>query len=170
MASIDSAKLDRAVPDPEEEQRAMEEIEVDPKLVETLYLLGVDMMKESGVLKKLAPALQKSSDPAQVVGQFLVQLIGQLAEVAAAEYDFDPRAFLARDGWLDLTLEFIEDELALPEEFSDQVKDTVLEMIKALSQGEKNPQPQAQAMPSAPQAIDQMVQGQAAPQPAGTPF
>ena len=174
--AIDKVALDRAMPDPEVEQQAMNEVEVDPDLVDTLYLMSVDMIKESGVLEKLGPALQQSADPAQVVGQFLVQLIGHLADVASEQFNFDPRVFLARDGWLDRTLEFIEDELGLPEEFSDQVKDTVLEMIKALAQGEKQPQQPAQAqpgaVPSAPQAIDQMAAGQAqaAAQPQGTPF
>lgn len=170
MASIDQSKLNRAVPDPEEEARAMEEIPVDEELAETLYLMGVDLMKESGILEKLGPALQKSADPAQVVGQFLVQLIGQLADVAADEFNFDPRVFLAQDGWLDKTLEFIEDELGQPEEFSDEVEGTVLEMIKALAQGEKNPAPQGPPNPQ--QAIDQQVQGQAQPAPApqGSPF
>lgn len=171
--AIDKMALDRAMPSEEAEQTAMNEIDVDPNLVETLYLMSVDMIKESGVLEKLGPALQQSADPAQVVGQFLVQLIGQLAEVASEEYNFDPRVFLAQNGWLDRTLEFIEDELGLPEEFSEDVKGTVLEMIKALAQGEKQPQqPQQGAVPSAPQAIDQMVAGQAqaAAQPQGTPF
>ena len=163
--AIDKMALDRAMPSEEAEQTAMNEIEVDPDLVETLYLMTVDMIKESGVLKKLGPALQQSADPAQVVGQFLVQLVGHLADVASEEYNFDPRVFLAQNGWLDKTLEFIEDELGLPEEFSDDVKGTVLEMIKALAQGEKQPQqpaqPQSGAVPSAPQAIDQMAAGQA---------
>ena len=164
--AIDKVALDRAMPSPEAEQQAMNEVEVSPKLVETLYLMTVDMIKESGVLKKLGPALQQSADPAQVVGQFLVQLIGHLADVASENYNFDPRVFLAQNGWLEKVLDFIEDELGLPEEFSDEVQGTVLEMIKALAQGEKTPQQAAQApqgVPSAPQAIDQMAAGQAVP-------
>lgn len=174
--AIDKVALDRAMPDPEAEQQAMNEVEVDPDLVETLYLMTVDMIKESGVLEKLGPALQQSADPAQVVGQFLVQLIGHLADVASAEYNFDPRVFLAQNGWLEQVLDFIEDELGLPEEFSDEVQGTVLEMIKALAQGEKQPQQPAQAapgaVPSAPMAVEQMAQGQAqaAAQPQGNPF
>ena len=172
MASIDRAKLDRTVPDPEEEQAAMEEVEVDGDLVETLYLMGVDLMKEGGVLPQLAQGLQKSSDPAQVVGQFIVQMIGQLAEVAAAEFNFDPRVFLAQNGWLERTLDFIEDELSLPEEFSDEVDDVVLEMIKALAQGEKQPEAPAQAAPGIQGAVPPsgVASQQMGAEPGASPF
>lgn len=164
MAGLEDIDLGKQRLTPEEEETALREIPVDGDQVELVTRLAVKMLKEGGGLQVLEKALQQSQDPAQVVGQFLVQLIAGLAENLSQRIDLDPRIFLAPDGFLDHILNYIEQQLSLPPEFSDEVKAECLEMIRAMAQGETKPQPQAgpqqgaqppQAGP-APGGLDQM--------------
>lgn len=159
MASLD--QMSKQTLPPEEEQQVIEDTPVDEQQVEIVTRLAIKMMKDGGALGTLEKALTQSKDPAEVVGQFIVQMIGALMENLKTQIDLDPRVFLVPDGFLDNILDFIEDQLSLPEEFSEEVEGAVLEMIKALAQGEQQPAP-AQgpgleqgppqgAMPPAPQ-------------------
>ena len=140
MASLDQMSKERLPP--EEEKEVIEGTPVDEQQVELVTRLGIKLLKEGGGLDTLGKAIQQSQDPAQVVGQFMVQLIGSLIDQLKEQIDLDPRVFLVPDGFLDNILDFLEDQLSLPEEFSDQVEGEVLEMIKALAMGEQQPQPQ----------------------------
>lgn len=160
MASLDQMSKEQLPP--EEEQEVIEETPVDGDQVELVTRLGIKMLKEGGGLDTLSKAIQQSQDPAQVVGQFMVQLIGSMLDQLKEQIDLDPRVFLVPDGFVDNILDFLEDQLSLPSEFSDQVEAEVLEMVKALAQGEQ--QPQQQQGPGLDQAG--MAQ-QAPPQPQG---
>ena len=108
----------------------------------------IKMMNEAGGLQVISDAINQSQDPAQVIGQFLAQVMGQLAEQLNAEAGIDPGVFLAKDGVLEAILNYIEGKLGYPEDFSDQVYGQVLEVIKAAAQ---NPTPPGQAQVSGQQ-------------------
>lgn len=114
--------------------------------VELAVRMTIKLLEEGGGIDVIADALKQSRDPAQVIGQFLAQVVGQLAEKLEQEFGIDPRIFLAKGGWLDNVLDYIEQRLELPKEFSDQVYGNVLETIKAAAMGgevpEQAPQPQ----------------------------
>lgn len=120
------------------------------KDVEIAVRMTIKMLQEGGGMEVIAKALQTSKDPAQVVGQFLAQIVGQLAEKLNQEYGVDPRIFLAQDGWLPKILDYIEGEMGLPPEFSDEVFSQVLETIKAAAMGGKQ-QPAQPVPPVQPQ-------------------
>lgn len=168
MAGLEDIDLNKQQLSPEEEEVAQREIPVNEEQVELVTRLAVKMLNEGGGLQVLQKALQQSQDPAQVVGQFLVQLIAALAENLSQRIDLDPRIFLVSDGFLDHILDYIEQQLSLPREFSDEVKDECVEMIRAMAQGETKPgQPQqagpqqgAPPQPAGPApGLDQMGQG-----------
>lgn len=106
----------------------------NPDHVEVAVRLGVKMLRDGGGLKIISEAINKSKDPAQVIGQFLAQLVGKLAEQLRDQFNIDPGLFVATGGFLDHILDYIEKQLKLPEEFSDQVYSQVLETIKAAAQ------------------------------------
>lgn len=106
--------------------------------VELAFRMAVEMLDQGG-MKVIEDAINQSSDPAMVVGQFLAQLIGQLAEQLRDEFDIDPKIFLAKNGWLDLVLDYIETQLGYPEDFSDEIYQQVLEVIKAAASGPEAP-------------------------------
>lgn len=137
MASLDNKK------------KVKSEVSDDSQLVS---MMGMAML-DNGGLQTIQQALQSSQDPGQVVGQFLAQLIGQMAEFTAATLQIDPAVYTEPNGFLDQILDYIERKLQLPPEFSDQVYGDTLEVIKAAA---ANP---GQAQQGAPQ--------QAGPQQAG---
>lgn len=120
--------------------------------VEIAFRMAVEMLDDGG-LQMMADAIDKSNDPAMVIGQILAQMIGQMAEQLRDEYNIDPRIFLAKNGWLDQVLDYIEHELNYPKNFSDEIYQQVLELIKA-----------AASSPDAPNNVtNQMGTGVSAP-------
>lgn len=101
------------------------------KDVEIAVKMGIKLIKDGGGLKIIADGINKSQDPARVVGQFLAQVMGKLAEMLRSEYGINPGIFLAKDGWLDIILDWIEKQLGYPNDFSDKVYAQTLETIKA---------------------------------------
>lgn len=118
-------------------ERAMEDAKgakVDPRDVELATRMGIQLMTEGKGLDMVRQAINESQDPAQVIGQFLSQIMAQLAEKLQDEFKIDPKIFLAKGGWLEHMLDFIEKKLGLPSEFSDQIFAQTVEVIKAAAQ------------------------------------
>lgn len=114
----------------ERDTQASEGHQVNDQDVELAFRMAVEMLEDGG-LDIIKQAIDQSTDPAAVVGQFLAQMIGELGEGLEAEYDIDPRIFLAKNGWLDLILDYIEGALGYPDSFSDEIYQQVVEVIKA---------------------------------------
>jgi hypothetical protein len=96
---------------------------------EMVSMMGMALL-DNGGLAEIDKALQSSQDPPQVVGAFMTQLIGQMAEMTT-QMGISPNVYLEKGGFLDQTLAYIERKLGLPKEFSDQVYGETLEAIKA---------------------------------------
>lgn len=118
-------------------ERAMQEAKgtkVDPKDIELATRMGIQLMTEGEGLQQIRQAINQSQDPAQVIGQFLAQIMAQLATKLQDEFKVDPKIFLAKGGWLENMLDYIEKKLGLPSEFSDQIFSQTVEVIKAAAQ------------------------------------
>lgn len=156
MASLDQAQMK-----PQDEQGgwtpsrsySAQDSEIATRMV-------IKMLSQGNGMQVISDAVNQSQDPAQVIGQFLAQIMGQLAEQLNKEAGIDPGVFLAKDGVLDAVLNYIEQKLGYPEEFSDQIYSQVLEVIKAAAQNPQQAQqanaaqqagpPQQQAAPAGP--------------------
>jgi sulfur relay (sulfurtransferase) complex TusBCD TusD component (DsrE family) len=101
--------------------------------------MGIKLLTEGNGLKVIHDAINQSQQPAQVIGQFLAQMMGQLAEQLQKEAGIDPGVFLAKDGFLDAILNYIEKKLGYPKDFSDKIYGEVLEVIKAAAMGPQAP-------------------------------
>ena len=147
--------LDKSAP-PEEQKTK----QVSDKDVEIAVRMTVQLLSQGKGLDVVKKALSESQDPAQVVGQFLSQIASKLAEKLQQEYNIDPAIFLAKNGWLEQILDYIEKKLDLPSDFSDEVYAQTLEVIKAAASG-PTPEEQAQQaqMQPAPQAQPPVEQG-----------
>lgn len=106
---------------------------------EMVSMMGMALL-DNGGLAEIDKALKSSQDPPQVVGAFMTQLIGQLAEMTT-QMGISPNVYLEKGGFLDQTLAYIERKLSLPAEFSDQVYGETLEAIKAAAKGGGEAQP-----------------------------
>lgn len=143
MASLDKA--------PKAEKK--EAVSDDAQLV---TMMGMKMLDQGG-LEVINKALQSSQDPSQVIGSFLTQLIGQMAEMTAQNLEIDPAVYTEPNGFLDQILDYIESKLGLPPEFSDQVYGDTLEMIKAAAmdpeQAKGGPPVAADGAPAGPEVL-----------------
>ena len=141
------------------------------KDVELAVRLGIKFIKEGGGLKIIADGINKSKDPARVVGQFLAQVMGKLAESLRSEYGIDPGIFLAKDGWLDTILNWIEGELGYPEDFSDKIYMQTLETIKAaaMEPPPANDEMGGQVVVPTKDAMGEQPQAPTSPQPQMAP-
>lgn len=122
--SLDQVKTEEVMEEGQGEKFSADDVEIATRMT-------IQMLSEGDGLQVISDAVNQSQDPAQVIGQFLAQIFGQLAEQLAAEANVDPRVFLAENGVLDNVLEYIEKKLGYPDEFSDEVYGQVMEAIKA---------------------------------------
>lgn len=127
------------------EQKQQGQGEVAKEDVEIVTRLGIQILANGG-LDQIQQALDQSQDPVQVIGTFIAQMMAQILEQVQSQVDIDPRAFLANGGFLDHILDYIETKLGYPEEFSDQIYQQVLEVIKAAATSPNQAQA-AQAQP-----------------------
>lgn len=128
---------------PQEEQLSEEE-EQD---LEIAVLLGKKLVSEAG--NEVLSAAQDSSDPSQVIGQFLVQLGSQLAEELPEELKPSPRVFLASGGWLEQMSDFIQDEYDIGRDVMDRAEVYVASTGQQMAQAQ---QQKGAAPPGAPPA------------------
>lgn len=115
--------------------------------LELVIRMGIKLLTQSKGLEVIKQALGQSKDPAQVIGQFLATMMGKLAEECRDKLDIDPAIFLRGKGFLDAMLNYIEEKLGMPPEFSDQVYAQVLEVVKAGAQEPTVNQAQQQQPP-----------------------
>lgn len=142
--------------------------EVSPQDTELVVRMTIQLLDQGG-LKVIEDALNKSQDPAMVVGQFLAQMIGVLAEQLGEQINLDPRVFLAKGGWLDHVLDYIEKQLGYPEEFSDQIYSATLETIKAAAMSPPAPNNVMGGEPEQPAAQPPMPAQPGMPPAGGMP-
>lgn len=135
--------------------------------VELAVNFGIKLLNEGGGLDLIKKSINQSRDPAQVIGQFLAQIISKLAEQMLQEYSIDPGIFLAKDGFLDYILNYIEQKLGYPAKFSDEIYNQVVEIIKAAAQGPAAPNGVMEGQPSMPSSTQQGAEPVPAPQPGG---
>lgn len=138
-----------------EKQLAAEEAQQDELLtddeetdLEIAVLLGKKLIDQGGA--EVINAAQGSSDPSQVIGQFLIQLGSQLVEQMPEELKPSPKVFLASGGWLEQMSDFLQEEYDISKEIMDRAEIYVASTAKQMAQTK---QQQAAGQPaSAPQA------------------
>lgn len=125
--------------------------EVEAADLKIALALGKKTLQEAGGLKALQQGISSTKDPAQVVSKFLVQLIMKIKDSLQKEgIELSPRIVLSANGWLVQMVDFIETELKLPTEFSEDVIGDVMETFKAMLQGQAKGQQEAQAPQQGP--------------------
>lgn len=124
------------------------------------------LINEKG-LEVIQSALKESQDAASVIGQFFAQLFAQMHESFPKDLEISPRIYLCKGGVLEQMLDYIEEKLKLPREFSDQVFGAVVETIKGAAQDPPEGDPAQQGQPPQPGAP---APAEAMPQPAAPPM
>lgn len=126
--------------------------------LEIAVLLGKKLIDGGG--SEIITAAQDSSDPAQVIGQFLMQLGSQLVEKMPEDMKPSPKIFLATGGWLEQMSDFLQEEYDISREVMDRAEIYVASSAKSMADAK---QQGAQGAPAggapAPAAAPAMPQG-----------
>lgn len=127
--------------------------EAEHKDLEIAVMIGQNMMDDGG-FDVIEQAIEQSSDPAQVIGQFLVQLIQKLAEAFPEDMKLSPRIYLAKNGFVEQMMDILIDEFDLDIKTADRaeiyVAQMAQELAKSLSQ-QQAPHGQPSGQPPLPQ-------------------
>lgn len=121
----------------------------------TAVLIAERMFEEEGY-SIIEQALNTSSDPAQVIGQFLIQMIKSLDENMPNNAKLSRRIWLAQGGWVEQVMDMIIEEFDLDYAIADKAEvyigTTIAQMAKAgQTSGSPAPQPQDAAQMPIPQ-------------------
>lgn len=121
----------------------------------------------SGGADVIMKAMKSSSDPGQVIGQFLLQMGQQMMEKMPSQMKLSPKILLAKDGWLEQMSDFIQAKLGVPKQIMDKAEIYVASTASAMANAKRQ---QGGGMingvsaPPAPQAGPGMQPNAAAPQ------
>lgn len=129
----------------------------DDKDTELATRMCIQMINDKG-LPVLQKAIQSSKDPAQVIGQFIGQMFGMVAEKLQG-MGVSPKVFLKKPGVLGGVLSFLQQKLHLNDQQVNQIYIEVMNMIKAGAMGGRGGQPQGQA-PNVPTGPNQEPEDQ----------
>ena len=115
-------------------------------------MLAENLIDEGGW--QVIQQAEQSSDPAVVVGQFLLQLGAQLGE--SLPFEISPRIMLAEGGWLEQVSDYLQEEYGVPKQVMDRAEIFIASSAQAMAQQQQQaPQgnPQEQPQPVVPQGM-----------------
>lgn len=118
--------------------------------LEIAVLLGKKLVDEGGA--EVIKAAEGSSDPSQVIGQFLVQLGAQLVEQLPEELKPSPKVFLASGGWLEQMSDFLQEEYDISRDVMDRAEIYVATTGQQMAQAQQQKQQGAAPVGAAPAA------------------
>ena len=136
--------LDEQMVQQQEQSLLSDEEERD---LEISVMLAENLIDEGGW--QVIQQAEQSSDPAVVVGQFLIQLGAQLGE--SLPFEISPRIMLAEGGWLEQVSDYLQEEYGVPKQVMDRAEIFIASSAQAMAQQQQQGVPQ-QAQPTAPAA------------------
>jgi hypothetical protein len=141
-----------------EETGPTELSEEDELGLEIAVLLAKRLIDDGGA--EVVEASAGSSDQAQVIGQFLMQLGSQMMEQIPEELKASPAIMLCEGGWVEQVSDFLQEEYDIPREVMDRAEIFIGTSAEQMAQGQQQPGGPAgpAATPAAPQpAMPQAV-------------
>ena len=111
--------------------------------LEIMVLLAENLIDEGGI--QALDQAKGSSDPGQVIGQFLMQLGSQLGE--QLPFEISPRIMLARGGWLEQVSDYLQDEYGFSKKDMDRAEIFVASSAQGMAQGQAAQQQAPQEAP-----------------------
>lgn len=139
------------------------QVEVEEELSELTSEEEVDLriavniaedLIDQGGYDVIQQAMDTSNDPAQVIGQFIIQMGMQMMQELPQEIVISRRIFLAEGGWVEQIMDYLQEEYDVPKDVTDRAEVYVATTVQQMAQQEQQPQaaPEQQvAAPSMPQ-------------------
>lgn len=97
-------------------------------------LLGEKMIDEGGI-DVINQAIQESSDPSQVIGQFLMQLGSQMHESMPEDMQLSKKVFLCEGGWVEQISDFLQEEHGIKKSVMDRAEIYIASSAQQMAQG-----------------------------------
>lgn len=144
--------LEDEVVAPEAEPSAAD-TSVMPPEEETDLRIGVMLaqkMIDEGGIDVIEEAIKTSKDPGQVVGQFLMQMVVQMAESMPREMQLSPRIYFAHGGWVEQVSDYLQEEYGIDQKIMDRAEMYIGGQAEQMAQGQAQQAVQgAQPVPGA---------------------
>lgn len=148
-AAPQQAPEQQPAPAPSDEgkdKKLTKEEETDLKIA---VLLAQHVIDQGGI-HVIDQAVKESSDPGQVIGQFLMQLVSQTSEQLPKEVSLSPRIYFAHGGWVEQISDYLQDTYKIPRKIMDRAEVYIATAAQKMSQGAA--QQAAQGQPPATEA------------------
>jgi len=131
----------------EDEATLGEEEEADLRIAVNMAKTLID---EGGI--EVIDSAEESSDPAQVIGQFLFQMVSQMGENLPADVELSPRIFFAEGGWIEQISDYIQEQYGVDKKVMDKAEIYIGTAAEEMAKGQQAgaQQPQQAAAPAAP--------------------
>lgn len=116
-----------------------------------IVALSKNLIDDGGI--EVIQQAMGSSDPAQVIGQFMMQLLSQLADALRNVMEFSPRIVLNEGGWVEQISDYLQEEYNIPVNIMDRAEiyiGTTAHGMAQTANAQANGQ-QPMAAPTAPQ-------------------
>lgn len=149
-----------ALEDKVKKQEAMEEKEAPSKELLTdeeeedlkIAVMLSENLIDDGGWEVISQALEQSSDPGQVIGDFLMKLVMQISEQMPNEITLSPRVFLAEGGWVEQISDYLQEQYGVPQDVMDRAEIYIGTQAMSMAQGAAQQQTQSAPQPAAPAA------------------
>lgn len=120
--------------------------------------IGKQLIDDGGG-QVIEQAMGESSDPAQVIGQFVMQMGSQMEEGLPEGMVLSKRIFLAEGGWVEQIMDYLQEEWDVPKEVTDRAEIFIGTTAQEMSQQGAVQEPVPAQQPAAPQGQPPMPMG-----------
>ena len=138
MASLEQEAVNQEEMDDEEEDSREGLSDQEEQDLHIAWLLAENLLEQGGI-EVVMQALDSSSNAAQVIGQFLAQLIMQIHESLTGDLALSPRIYFSENGLVEIIGDYLEDE-GVPSEVVDDAEVICLSIMQQVAQNNSNQQ------------------------------
>lgn len=117
---------------PEQKQESLTDDEENDLKIATLF---AEKLIDEGGIDVVDQAIKESSDPGQVIGQFLMQLASQLGENLPEEMKLSPRIFFAEGGWVEQVSDYLQETYKIDRKIMDRAEIYIATSADKMKQG-----------------------------------
>ena len=115
--------------------------ELDLKIA---VLIAQDLIDKGGI-EPIEAAVKSSSNPGQVIGQFMMQLAQQLMESMPAGMELSPSIMLIPGGWVEQVSDYLQEEYGIKKDIMDKAEVYVGSTAQQMTEARQAPQGQEPA-------------------------
>lgn len=152
MALEDTMKNQQPVQD---SNKLSSEEEDDLKIA----VLFAEKLIDEGGIDVIDQAVKESSDPGQVVGQFMMQMASQLGEKLPEDMKLSPRIFFAEGGWVEQVSDYLQETYKIDKKIMDRAEIFIASTAANMKQGADQQAVQGQPPASGPAPAVPQQQG-----------